>query len=69
MNPLSNPTTYQSDIEHVFSLFYEIKQAHPFVNDSTLMGMLNKITGWEYPSNMKMEYKEAVLREMHINHL
>mgnify|MGYP007112958390 CR=1 FL=1 len=51
-----------SDNEHVFSLFYEIKMEHPFLDDLYLMGVINKVTGWEYPSDLKHEYKQAISR-------
>jgi len=66
MNNLHTRTTFCTDTEHVFSLFYEIKQQHPFLDDLSLMSMINKVTGWEYPSSKKTEYKNFVLRSLNL---
>lgn len=66
MYHLNNQTTYLTDSEHVFSLFYEIKQEHPFIDELSLMSLINKITGWEYPSNKKLEYKDSILRLLNL---
>ena len=62
MHNLQNTSTFQSDTEHVFSLFYEIKQEHPFLEEKALMSSLNQVTGWEYPSSRKDDLKYSVLK-------
>jgi len=64
---LNNRTACQANTEHVFSLFYEIKQENPFVDESALMKMINKVTGWEYPLSMKNEYKNSVLSNLNLH--
>jgi hypothetical protein len=61
MYHLNSKSTFLADSEHVFSLFYEIKQEHPFIDELSLMSIINKVTGWEYPSSKKNEYKESIL--------
>jgi hypothetical protein len=64
----NNRTAYLADTEHVFSLFYEIKQENPFVDETTLMKMINQVTGWEYPVNMKKVFKNSVLNNLNLVH-
>ena len=66
MYHLNSDTSYQYDSEHVFSLFYEIKQEHPFLDEMSLMSLINKVTGWEYPSSKKEEYKQSIIRLLNI---
>lgn len=66
MYHLDSTATENKNTEHVFSIFYEIKLEHPFLDDIELMSMINQVTGWEYPSDMKSEYKEAILNLLKI---
>lgn len=66
MYHLNTRTQYLADSEHVFSLFFEIKQEHPFLDDLGLMSMINKVTGWEYPSSKKNEYKDSILKLLNL---
>ncbi len=62
MHNLQNQSILQFDTEHVFSLFYEIKQEHPFLDEKVLMSSLNQVTGWEYPASRKDDLKYSVLK-------
>lgn len=66
MYHLDSATTQNFNTEHVFSLFYEIKLEHPFLDDLSLMSLINRVTGWEYPSDLKSEYKETILKMLSI---
>jgi|GEM_PF-2111097 len=66
MYHLNTKTTFHADMEHVFSLFYEIRQEHPFIDEFSLMSLINKVTGWEYPSSKKKEYKDFILRSLNL---
>jgi hypothetical protein len=66
MYHLNSKVEFLDDSEHVFSLFYEIKQQHPFIDELSLMSLINKITGWEYPSSKKNEYKESILKLLNL---
>lgn len=66
IHPFINNVSFQYDSEHVFSLFYEIKQEHPFLDEMGLMSLINKVTGWEYPSSKKNEYKQSILQLLNI---